>query len=56
LTSGQTLSAETPTAQARLGIRPSGTVAVSLLIVPYLALYPLPNGINYGDGTGQFLS
>jgi hypothetical protein len=56
LASGQTLSAEVPTAQARLGILPTGTVTVSALIAPYLALYPLPNGVDYGDGTGQFLS
>ncbi len=56
LNSGQSLSAETPTEEARQGILPSSTVAVSPKIVPFLALFPLPNGRDYGDGTGQFIS
>ena len=56
LTSGQTLSSVTLTEQARQGVLPGGTVAVAPLIVPYLKLYPLPNGRDYGDGTGEFIS
>lgn len=32
------------------------TVPVNPTVVPYLNLYPLPNGKNFGDGSGQFLS
>ena len=54
--SGQTLSSVTPTADARAGHLPGGTVAVSPQIVPYLNLYPLPNGRDFGDGTGAFVT
>jgi hypothetical protein len=54
LASGQTLSSVTPTAEARDGHLPGGTVAVSPRILPYLNLYPLPDGRDYGDGTGAF--
>ena len=40
---------------ARQGILPKGNVTVSTLIQPYLALVPLPNGRDFGDGTGEFL-
>jgi hypothetical protein len=56
VTSGQTLSSVTPTAEARLGRLPGLTVPVAPQIVPYLNLYPLPNGREYGDGTGEFIS
>ncbi|MGD0199398.1 MAG: TonB-dependent receptor [Bryobacteraceae bacterium] len=56
LTSGQTLAAVTPTAEARQGNLPGRTVSVAPQVVPYLNLYPLPNGRDYGDGTGQFVS
>ncbi len=50
-----------PNANARLGILPAaggGTtqVAVAPAVRPYLALYPLPNGRDFGDGTGSFTS
>ena len=51
-----TQTAIVPTALARQGILPSGTVPVNPDIVPYLNLYPLPNGTDFGDGTGAFLS
>src|ERR1700693_4791340 len=35
---------------------PTGTVPVNPASVPYLNLYPLPNGRDFGDGTGEFLS
>ena len=53
---GTTLAAVVPTQLARQGILPNATVAVNPAIVPFLNLYPLPNGQNFGDGTGQFLS
>ena len=43
-----------PDANARTGNLPSGNVAVNPAIQPYLALAPLPNGRDYGDGTAQF--
>lgn len=57
-----TLTATTPDAAARQGSLPNGsggttTVTVSPNIVPYLnAFYPLPNGRDYGDGTGAYTS
>jgi outer membrane receptor protein involved in Fe transport len=53
---GTTLIATVPTALARQGILPNGTVKVNPVVVPYLNLYPLPNGRDFGDGTAQFLS
>jgi hypothetical protein len=55
-TSGQTLRAVTPTAEARQGRLPGLTVTVAPQVVPYLNLYPLPNGRDYGDGTGEFIT
>jgi hypothetical protein len=48
--------ATVPTALAKQGILPYGTYAVSPAIVPYLNLYPGPNGRDFGDGTAQYLS
>ncbi len=45
-----------PTADGRLGIgvlEPGETVDPR--IVPYISLYPLPNGPDNGDGTAQFI-
>ena len=53
---GTTQIATVPTALARQGILPTGTVAVNPSVVPYLNLYPLPNGRDFGNGTGEFLS
>ena len=53
---GTTLIATVPTALARQGIFPSGTVPVNPIVVPYLGLYPLPNGRDFGNGSAQFLS
>jgi hypothetical protein len=55
-TSSRTLYSVTPNQAARLGQLPGRTIAVAPQIVPYLALYPLPNGRDYGDGTGEFIS
>jgi len=52
----QTQTAVVPNAEARAGRLPSGNVTVSPLSAPYVNLYPLPNGRDYGDGTGAFIS
>jgi hypothetical protein len=51
---GTTQISTVPNAQARLGILPTGTVTVNPSVVPYLNLYPLPNGRDFGDGSAQF--
>jgi hypothetical protein len=57
LHSGQTDASVVPNADSRQGRLPGGvTVPVSPLIVPYLNLYPLSNGRDFGDGTAQFLA
>ncbi|MEO5895556.1 MAG: TonB-dependent receptor [Vicinamibacterales bacterium] len=45
-----------PTAAARAGILPSGVITVDALVKPYLALWPLPNGRDFGDGTAEYSS
>jgi hypothetical protein len=55
-TSSKTMYSVTPTAEARLGRLPDHTVAVAPAVIPYLELYPLPNGQDYGDGTGEFIA
>jgi hypothetical protein len=56
-----------PTASARQGIIPCSppsatcvngtmTVTVNPVVVPYLNLFPLPNGTDFGTGVGAFLS
>lgn len=57
----RTQRALTLTAGARQGILPvpggaSVTVPVNPIIVPYLNLYPMPNGRDFGDGTAEFIS
>lgn len=52
----QTLIAIVPTAAARNGQLPTGTVPVSSVVTPYLALWPLPNGRDFGDGTAEYIS
>src|SRR6202166_2069831 len=42
-----------PSAAARTGHLTAGTISVDPRVVPYLALYPLPNGPVTGD-TGEF--
>jgi hypothetical protein len=51
-----TLTAVVPTAQGRLGNLPTGTVTVNPAVVPYLALYPLPNRQDFGNGTGTYVT
>ena len=45
-----------PTAEGRQGIGVLGPgEEVDPRIPPYINLYPLPNGVDNGDGTGQFI-
>lgn len=53
---GKTVRPVTPTAEARQGLLPTRTVTVAGVVKPYLTLYPLPNGRDYGDGTGEAVS
>ncbi len=53
---GTTRFGTVPTALARQGILPNQTIQVADSVKPYLALYPLPNGLDYGDGTGQWVA
>src|SRR5437899_9435182 len=46
--------ARLPNAAAHNGVLPSGAVAISPLIKPYLDLfYPIPDGRDFGDGTAE---
>ena len=40
-----------PTQEARTGRLPDSEIAVAAEVRPYLDLYPLPNGRDFGDGT-----
>lgn len=51
---GRTLIANVPTANARLGVLPTGTIVVDPRVKPYLDLWPLPNGADFGDGRAEF--
>src|SRR5713226_8490025 len=43
-----------PNAAAHNGVLPTGTVAISPLVKPYLdLLYPIPDGRDFGDGTAE---
>jgi hypothetical protein len=54
---GVTSVSVVPDANARLGIIPrQPKINVDPAMPPYLALVPLPNGRNFGDGTGQFIT
>jgi len=52
----QTARSVVPNQAARLGSLPSRNVTISPTVRPYLDLYPLPNGKDYGDGTGEYIS
>src|SRR5947208_2493927 len=46
--------ARLPNAAAHNGVLPTGAVAINPLVKPYLdLLFPLPDGRDYGDGTGE---
>ena len=53
---GRTLSDDVPTSDARLGIFPDETVAVDPAVLPYIDLWPQPNGRDNEDGTAEFVS
>jgi hypothetical protein len=50
----------TPDAQARQGLLPVKGVLTSVplapAVVPYLALFPLPNGPDLGNGVGEYIA
>ena len=54
---GTTLISTVPTISSKQGILPGGVVVpVNPSISPYLtALFPAPNGRDFGDGTAQFI-
>ena len=52
----RTASPVVPTAEARLGNLPDGNITVAESVKPYIDLYPLPNGRDFGDGTGAFIN
>lgn len=54
--SGRTRRALTISANARRGLLPTGNVPVAPAVQPYLNIYPLPNGRDFGDGTAEFIS
>jgi len=51
---GQTLIATVPSLTGRQGLIPGGAVSVDPAVRPYLDLWPLPNGRDFADGTGEF--
>jgi hypothetical protein len=53
---GQTNIVNTISAAGRNGNLGSQTVTVNPVVKPYVALYPLPNGTDFGDGRGQYIS
>jgi len=58
IASNDTQTIVTPDAEARSGLLPVNgvlkQVTVSPKILPYLALFPLPNGADLGNGTGNY--
>ena len=52
---GLTSIATVLTKEAREGNLPFGQVSVNPNVVPFLNLYPFPNGRNYGDGRAEYL-
>jgi hypothetical protein len=53
---GRTERPVVPNLAARSGQLPTGDVTVSPAAAPYVDLYPLPNGRDFGDGTGEFVN
>lgn len=53
---GRTERPVVPNLAARSGELPSGSVPVSPDAAPYVDLYPLPTGRDFGDGTGEFVN
>lgn len=53
---GTTAIAFVPTVAAKQGILPGRVVPVNPAVKPFLALYPDPNFLDFGDGTAEFVS
>ena len=53
---GRTSIYRVPTEAGRRGILGTRTVTVNPALQPYLAFYPMPNGRDFGDGTGEYLT
>ena len=53
---GNTVIASVPDLDARRGFIGGQPVTLNPVVVPYLNLYPLPNGRNFGDGTGEYIT
>ena len=52
---GETLRIVVPTAEARaVNIPGEAPITVNPVVKPYLDLYPLPNGEDFGDGTAEY--
>jgi hypothetical protein len=51
---GKTVSTVVPDDNARLGILPTGTVAIDPLVAPYLAEFPRANGPSLGQGLAAY--
>lgn len=54
--SSRTQRAVTLNSDARTGNLPTGQVAVDPSVQPYLEFYPRPNGLDFGDGSAEFIS
>lgn len=52
----QTFTYTVPNADAHRGVLPTGTVQINPRILPYLALYPVPNGPDIGGGIGNYIA
>lgn len=53
---GNTIISQVPSLQARQGILQAGNVTVNSAVIPYLNLYPLPNGVlRPGSDTQEFV-
>ena len=52
---GVTEISPVPNAAARQGILPSGNVTIASGVKPWLDLYPLPNGRDFGNGIGEHI-
>jgi len=51
---GRTGIFKVPTAAARQGLVAGQQIAVKPEVVPYLNLFPMPNGRDFGDGTAEY--
>jgi hypothetical protein len=51
---GRTSIFKVPTLAARQGTLPTGQVTIKPEVLPYLALFPAPNGRDNGDGTAEY--